>query len=241
MIKRIALGLVLTLFWLNPAFAKNPVLIVPGINSISQDMKDGCLVKTLQNAGIDTFTMADVGKEFSNRGQGFIQEDVKLLKQAIDEVKRRTGATKVDIVAYSRGGLVAELYTMMFGDQYQSSMEYPYIDTTGKPKKKTISNIPRYDYDINQIIMMGTPHLGSELADIERKYARQVKKVDEILTKWGLHDPPDADSVGIEQLQIVSGSFYFYFGSKELHPDVRYINGNVELTALFITLCISRI
>ncbi|MEW6608665.1 MAG: hypothetical protein AB1414_14670 [bacterium] len=226
MIKRITLGLIFTVLWCSNALAKYPVLILPGINSTSQDMKNGCLVKTLKNAGIDVFTLADVGKEFLNRGQGFIQEDVKLLKQAIDEVKKRTGSDKVDIVAYSRGGLVAELYTMMFGNQYQSTMEYTYYDVNKKEEvTKTISNIPRYGNDINQIIMLGTPNKGSFWADRVYEFVKEAKKIDEIANIFGI-DLPDADTVGMEQLRT-SSNFMDYFSQKALNPEVpkvKYIN-----------------
>ncbi|MEW6618763.1 MAG: hypothetical protein AB1422_05365 [bacterium] len=228
--KKVALCLILNLLWSSIAFAKYPVLILPGINSTSQDMKDGCLVTTLKNAGIDVFTMADVGKEFLNRGQGLIQEDVKLLKQAIDEVKRRTGSDKVDIVAYSRGGLVAELYTMMYGNQYQSTMEYTYYPAGVKreerfKKTKTISNIPRYGNDINQIIMLGAPNKGSFGANVAYSLPWLANLVDEIANIFG-HDPPDADTVGMEQLRT-SNNFMTYFWQKALNPEVpkvKYIN-----------------
>lgn len=168
MFKRvIALSLIATLFWLSPAFAKNPVLLVHGTNANSEMWETGCLKKTLQNAGIETYTLADLGCDFPDKGQGFIQEDVKRLKQAIDEIKRRTGAKKVDIIAHSRGGLVAEFYTMMYGNQYQSTMKYTYRPADGDPediKTKIIYNIPRYGDDVNQIIMLGTPQKGSFLA-----------------------------------------------------------------------------
>lgn len=124
--------MVSSLFWLSPAFAKNPVLLVHGINADSEMWRKGCMAKTLKNAGLDVFTLSDLFGDFPNKGQGLIQEDVKLLKQAIDEVKRRTKSDKVDIVGYSRGGLVTELYTMMYGNQYKSKMKYLYTDVKGK-------------------------------------------------------------------------------------------------------------
>ena len=57
MIKRIVLSLVISLFWLTPAFGERyPILVVHGINDVSQTFKDACIVKTLQNAGFDVFT-----------------------------------------------------------------------------------------------------------------------------------------------------------------------------------------
>lgn len=56
-----------------------------------------------------------------------------LLKQKIEEVKEITGRDKVDIVAHSMGGLVTRAYVE--GNDYQN--------------------------DIDQVIFLGTPHLGS--------------------------------------------------------------------------------
>ncbi|MEW6620180.1 MAG: alpha/beta fold hydrolase [bacterium] len=226
MFKRtIILGLVGTLFLLSPAFAKNPVLIVHGLNGDSQSFKDGCMVKTLQNAGFDVFTLADLFGDFPNRGQGLIQEDVKKLKQAIDEVKRRTGATKLDIVAHSRGGIVAELYTMMYGNQHQPTMDYEYTPAGEKePKKITISNIPRYGNDINQIIMMGTPQMGSGISDFFRNLPVSSKWKSDIAKKY---NKPDPNLVGTEQLQEKGSAFMEYFWQNKLNsdpPTITYIN-----------------
>ncbi|MDI6736582.1 MAG: hypothetical protein QME42_10420, partial [bacterium] len=227
MFKRIALGLVLGLFWISPTFAKNPVLIVHGINGDSQSFKDGCLVTTLKNAGMQVFTLADLFGDFPNRGQGLIQEDVKLLKKAIDEVKRRTGATKVDIVAHSRGGLVSEFYTMMYGNQYQSSMSYEYYPAGVKreerfKKTETIDNIPKYGNDINQIIMMGAPQMGSFWSDFGHNNAQKLKWFrDHGIGK----DAPDPASVGVEQLQEAGSNFMLDFCLfKALTSTVTYIN-----------------
>jgi pimeloyl-ACP methyl ester carboxylesterase len=60
-------------------------------------------------------------------------ETARLLKQKIDEVKLISGSNKVDIVAHSMGGLVARSY---------AQSDY-------------------YENDIDQIIFLGTPHLGA--------------------------------------------------------------------------------
>jgi triacylglycerol esterase/lipase EstA (alpha/beta hydrolase family) len=90
-----------------------------------------------------------------------IYEDVIALKNEIDRIKKETGAKKVTIIAHSRGGLVAEYYTMMYGSQYQDSIVYSYIDPRKISRTKIITGIPRYENDINQIIMLGTPQKGS--------------------------------------------------------------------------------
>jgi hypothetical protein len=60
-------------------------------------------------------------------------ETARLLKQRIDEVKIISGSNKVDIVAHSMGGLVARSY---------AQSDY-------------------HENDIDQIIFLGTPHLGA--------------------------------------------------------------------------------
>lgn len=61
------------------------------------------------------------------------RETAYLLKEKIDEVKAKSGANKVDIVAHSMGGIVTRIYAQ--SDAYQS--------------------------DINQIVFVGTPQDGS--------------------------------------------------------------------------------
>ncbi|PIX17028.1 hypothetical protein COZ71_05465 [Candidatus Desantisbacteria bacterium CG_4_8_14_3_um_filter_40_12] len=68
MIKKIVLGLVLSLFWLSPAFAKKPVLIFPGTNDVSANMVSGCLKTTLERAGYQVHTLADLGGDFPENG-----------------------------------------------------------------------------------------------------------------------------------------------------------------------------
>ncbi|MEW6620182.1 MAG: hypothetical protein AB1422_12760 [bacterium] len=226
MIKRvIALGLVGSLFWLSPAVAKNPVLLVHGTFADSKMWKEGCLITTLMNAGYEGKEIFTI--DFDDKGQGLIQEDVKALKQKIDEIKNFTGADKVDIVAHSRGGIVAELYTMMSGDQYQSTMDYSYYPA-GKPKKekfkknKTITNIPRYGNDVNQIIMLGTGQMGSEWADFSYK---NPEIVNEIHKKGKC---PDPYSVAIEQQRTEGSNFMEeLFWKNKLNsdlPTITYIN-----------------
>ena len=57
----------------------------------------------------------------------------RLLKEKIQRVKEISGRDKVDIVAHSMGGLVARSY--IEGNDYQN--------------------------DIDQVVFLGTPHLGS--------------------------------------------------------------------------------
>jgi pimeloyl-ACP methyl ester carboxylesterase len=217
MFKKIVLGLVLGLFWLTPAFAKNPVLLVHGTNANSEMWETGCLKKTLKNAGFDVFTLADLFSDFPDKGQGFIQEDIKHLKKVIDKITKGQPGTKVDIIAHSRGGLVAELYTMMYGDQYKPKMDYTYIDANKKPRKKIITDLPRYGNDINQIIMLGTPNKGSGWSDFARWWLWGAKKAHEM---WNL---PDPWSVAVEQQRTSGSNFMELFGQNNLNSNVRYL------------------
>ena len=88
MIKSIATCILFTLLWVNLAFARHPVLIVPGTNDVSANMVSGCLKATMERAGYEVYPV-----DFPNTGQGFIQEDVKRLKEAIDKItKGQSGA-----------------------------------------------------------------------------------------------------------------------------------------------------
>ncbi|MEW6609262.1 MAG: hypothetical protein AB1414_17765, partial [bacterium] len=223
MFKRIiALGLIGSLFWLTPALAKNPVLLVHGTFADSKMWKEGCLITTLMNAGYEGKEIFTI--DFDDKGQGLIQEDVKALKQKIDEIKKNfPPGTKVDIIAHSRGGLVAELYTMMYGDQHQSAMEYTYYDIKKKKRvDKTIDNIPRYGNDVNQIIMMGTGQMGSEWADFSYKNPGIVNEIH----KKG--KCPDPYSVAIEQQRTEGSNFMEeLFWKNKLNselPTITYIN-----------------
>ncbi|MEW6609054.1 MAG: alpha/beta fold hydrolase [bacterium] len=223
MLKRaIILGLVGSLFWLTPAFAKNPVLLVHGTNDTSEMWETGCLKKTLQNAGFDVFTLADfpeLGGDFPLKGQGLIQEDIKQLKKIIDKIKEQTDAEKVDIIAHSRGGLVAELYTMMYGSQYQPLMKYKYYDLQAKRYiTKTISDIPRYGNDVGQIIMLGTPNKGSFLGEWAYHCPEWLKKLIENTILPNPYFP------AVEQQQTKGSNFMEeLFWENNLNSNVKYL------------------
>ncbi|MFA6325495.1 MAG: hypothetical protein WCX46_04695, partial [Candidatus Paceibacterota bacterium] len=122
---------------------KHPVIIVPGIlGSWPWPFSFSKLV-------LDPFFKTYKGLSETLRTNGYEEEKMlftfpynwrndnvetaKLLKQKIDEVKLISGSNKVDIVAHSMGGLVARSY---------AQSDY-------------------YENDIDQIIFLGTPHLGS--------------------------------------------------------------------------------
>ena len=73
-----------------------------------------------------------------------------LLKEKIQQVKEITGRDKVDIIAHSMGGLVARSYIQ--GSDYQN--------------------------DIDQVIFLGTPHLGAPESYLKYEGAEFVEKWD---------------------------------------------------------------
>jgi triacylglycerol esterase/lipase EstA (alpha/beta hydrolase family) len=96
-----------------------------------------------------------------------IAQNAVVLQGYIAEVKRQTGAEMVDLLGHSMGGMIARYYIdRLMGD-----------------------NVPgRSGRDVAQLIMLGTPHLGSDCAnlpvalgwylpaalEIRSSYARQI-------------------------------------------------------------------
>jgi pimeloyl-ACP methyl ester carboxylesterase/photosystem II stability/assembly factor-like uncharacterized protein len=122
---------------------KHPVIIVPGI--LGSDMKNGQLVLEPMLHTYDALynSLKGSGLEenkflftFPYNWRNDNKETAKLLKEKINEAIAASGESKVDIVAHSMGGLVAREYA-----------ESDY-----------------YENDINKIIFLGTPHLGSAKA-----------------------------------------------------------------------------
>jgi len=119
---------------------KHPVIIVPGILG-SWPVKGVWTIDPILN------TYTDLIKAFKDNGYTAGKDlfvlpynwhldnnyTSTLLKLKIDEVKQVSGANKVDIVAHSMGGLVARSY--LESDSYSN--------------------------DVNRVVFMGTPHLGS--------------------------------------------------------------------------------
>lgn len=121
----------------------DPVIIVPGI--LGSAFKNGLwvldpirhiydnLVDTLVGNGyVYDQTIFTFPYDWMQSNEITAEE----LKTKIDAVKAQTGASKVDLVAHSMGGLVAR----------------QYIES------------PNYGHDVDQLIFLGTPHLGAPLA-----------------------------------------------------------------------------
>lgn len=88
------------------AAPKDPVVIVPGFTTGPIVSVGYIPLKTrLVAAGYDTTLLV-----YPDYGLGDIHENAKRLKATVDAVKARTGASKVDLVAHSMGGLVSRDY-----------------------------------------------------------------------------------------------------------------------------------
>lgn len=115
--------------------AKDPVVIMPGmigsgpitaLSYIPLELK-------LESQGYDTSIFTT-----PNYGLGDIHGNAERLDTFVDDVLARTGATKVDLVAHSQGGLISR----------------DYIETLGG------------DAHVDNLIMMGTPNNGTVLANL---------------------------------------------------------------------------
>ncbi|MEK6954358.1 MAG: alpha/beta fold hydrolase [Candidatus Micrarchaeota archaeon] len=87
----------------------NPVLLVHGI--YDSDAMWEAIKTDLEAKGFQVFLVGNVtGKAGLEPNNGDIRELSVQLQEAISEVKRRTGADKVDVIAHSMGGLVTSWY-----------------------------------------------------------------------------------------------------------------------------------
>ncbi len=118
-----------------PTTSRPVVLLVHGI--YSNDQIWNSLEGNLTQSGFDVYLLGRVLEK-----EGFIPNngDIRLLgfqlRDAINRVKAQTGASKVNIVAHSMGGLVTRFYMR--------------------------SNL--YQNDINKLITLGTPNEGTPMA-----------------------------------------------------------------------------
>lgn len=117
------------------AATKDPVIIMPGMigSGALTALSYIPLELKFESKGYDTyiFTTPDYGL-------GDIHANAARLDAYVDEVLRKTGATKVDLVAHSQGGLISR----------------DYIKTLGGAGH------------VDNLIMMGTPNYGTVLANL---------------------------------------------------------------------------
>ncbi|MEV4379656.1 PKD domain-containing protein [Streptosporangium sp. NPDC049644] len=76
-------------------------------------------------------------------------ENVDEMAKYIENVRKRTGAFQVDVIAHSMGGLIARQYIQTKMPRVGGTPSF----TTGRPA-------------VNRLLQMGTPNMGSCLADI---------------------------------------------------------------------------
>lgn len=116
------------------AAAKDPVVIVPGFTT-GPIVSIGYLpLQTrLEAAGYDVTLLV-----YPDYGLGNISTNAARLRTTVNAVKARTGASKVDLVAHSMGGLVSRDYVKNLGGSSS----------------------------VDSLIMMGTPNYGTSLANL---------------------------------------------------------------------------
>ena len=126
------------------ARAPDPVIIIPGILGSEKNSDGEWVIDPILHTYDDLIATLDVNHytpdvdlfTFPYNWRKSNVETAVLLKQKIDEVKTICSCDKVDLVAHSMGGLVARQYI-------QSDA---------------------YEQDVDQLIFLGTPHLGAPKA-----------------------------------------------------------------------------
>jgi pimeloyl-ACP methyl ester carboxylesterase len=124
--------------------APDPVIIIPGILGSEKNSDGMWVIDPILHTYDDLIATLDINHytlgvdlfTFPYNWRKSNVETAVLLKQKIDEVKEICNCDKVDLVAHSMGGLVARQYIQ--SDAYQQ--------------------------DVDQLIFLGTPHLGAPKA-----------------------------------------------------------------------------
>lgn len=108
-----------------------PVLLVPGYGGSTDAL--GVLAGRLAAAGRDASVVALPGD-----GTGDLTAQAATLREAVDAALTRTGATSVDVVGYSAGGVVTRLWAADLGGAAQA----------------------------RRIVTLGSPHHGTQVAGL---------------------------------------------------------------------------
>ncbi len=108
-----------------------PVLLVPGYGGSTRSLDE--LARFLREKGRDVTVVA-----LPDRAQGDLDDQAKVLGQAVDAALARTGTPSVDVVGYSAGGVVARLWATEGGGS---------------------------DH-LRRLVTLGSPHHGTDLASV---------------------------------------------------------------------------
>jgi len=129
---------------------KHPVIIVPGIlGSWSTAPVGDWDFEPIFNTYTELYNQFllagfEPGKtlfKFPYQWRSDNRETAYLLKQKIDEAKSMSGATKVDIVAHSMGGIVTRIYAQ--SDSYQNDIDQ--ITFVGAPQIGSVNSYPMWE------------------------------------------------------------------------------------------------
>lgn len=113
------------------AAGRDPVIVVAG--TFSPGIANQPLAQRLRNAGFNTTVF-----QLPTLGTQDIPTTALALRDRINQVLAQTGASKVDLVAHSQGGLVARQYIKYLG---------------GAAK-------------VDKLVTLGSPHYGTSLANL---------------------------------------------------------------------------
>ena len=113
---------------------KDPVIVVTGFTT-------GPLIEPAYNTLVnrlrhDGYTVEVLS--YPDYGTGDIHDQAIRLSQRVDQLRARTGASKVDLVAHSMGGLVSRDYIKYLGG----------------------------DRHVDSLVMLGTPNYGTAIANV---------------------------------------------------------------------------
>lgn len=158
-----------------------PVLLIPGFGG-STDALD-VLADRLRDEGRDATVVALPGD-----GTGDLIEQADTLRDAVDTALARTGATSVDVVGYSAGGVVARIWAADLGGAEEA----------------------------RRIVTLGSPHHGTQVAGIAAQFVpdqcpiacRQLAPDSPVLTALNSDDEtpagPEWVSIWTELDQVVT-------------------------------------
>ena len=115
----------------NPQSTPGPVLLVPGYGGNTTGLDQ--LAATLRKHGKDATVV-----KLPDEGRGDLNAQAKALDHTVSNELRRAGASRVDVIGYSAGGVVARLWARDHGGAAEA----------------------------RRILTLGSPHHGTDVADL---------------------------------------------------------------------------